>query len=109
MRGTRRQVIAGAAAAGWIAGAGAASRNRMNKAIVRADGLAIDVTRYAKSPSPSVPIIYVHGATFPSSLAVGWHFGEDPSWSDNLAEAGYDVWGFDFAGYGKSDRYREMA
>jgi len=108
MRGTRRQVMAGAAAAGWMAKAGSASGKTM-KAFVRADGLAIHLTRYAKAPPASIPVIYVHGATFPSSLAVGWRFGEEPSWSDNLVEAGYDVWGFDFAGYGRSDRYREMA
>lgn len=109
MRGTRRQVIAGAAAAGWMAKAGAASRKRKSKKLVRADGLAIHLFRYAEEPPKSIPLIYVHGATFPSSLAVGWRFGEQPSWSDNLIEAGYDVWGFDFAGYGKSDRYHEMA
>jgi len=109
MRGTRRQVLAGAAAASWVATAGAAHGRTVRRDALRADGLWIHVARYAVAPPASIPVIYVHGATFPSSLAVGWRFGDEPSWSDNLVEAGYDVWGFDFAGYGKSQRYREMA
>jgi len=53
------------------------------------------------------PTIYVHGATFPSTLAVAWRF-DGVSWMDVLVEAGLDVWGFDFLGYGGSDRYGEM-
>jgi pimeloyl-ACP methyl ester carboxylesterase len=52
--------------------------------------------------------LYVHGATFPSSLAVGFKF-DGASWMDDLANAGFDVWAFDFHGYGRSSRYREMS
>ncbi len=62
--------------------------------------------RAGASRTPS-PIVYVHGATFPSSLAVGWRF-DGVSWADDLVAAGLDVWAFDFLGYGGSDRYDEM-
>jgi pimeloyl-ACP methyl ester carboxylesterase len=53
-------------------------------------------------------VLYVHGATFPSTLAVGFRF-DGFSWMDDLAEAGVDVGGFDFLGYGASSRYPQMA
>jgi cytochrome P450/pimeloyl-ACP methyl ester carboxylesterase len=52
-------------------------------------------------------VLYVHGATFPSGLAVGFKL-DGASWMDDLANAGFDVWAFDFHGYGGSSRYREM-
>lgn len=51
-------------------------------------------------------VLYVHGATFPADLSVFFRF-DGRSWADALNEAGYHVWGFDFAGYGGSDRYEE--
>lgn len=57
--------------------------------------------RHAAGPGPSV--IYVHGATFPSALSVAYRFGGH-SWMDDLQGRGFDAWGFDFAGYGGSDR-----
>jgi pimeloyl-ACP methyl ester carboxylesterase len=51
--------------------------------------------------------LYVHGATFPSALSIAHRFG-GYSWRDALCEAGFDVWGFDFQGFGYSDRYPEM-
>jgi pimeloyl-ACP methyl ester carboxylesterase len=53
-------------------------------------------------------VLYVHGATFPSALSIAYRFGER-SWRDALCEAGFDVWGLDFYGFGHSDRYPEMA
>jgi pimeloyl-ACP methyl ester carboxylesterase len=53
------------------------------------------------------PILYVHGATFPSALSIAHRF-DGYSWRDALCEAGFDVWGFDFHGYGYSDRYPAM-
>ena len=41
------------------------------------------------------PILYVHGATFPSGLSIAHRF-DGYSWRDALCEAGFDVWGFDF-------------
>src|SRR5262249_15097735 len=56
---------------------------------------------------PPRPVLYVHGATFPSALSIAHRF-DGYSWRDALAAAGFDVWGFDFHGVGSSDRYREM-
>ena len=52
-------------------------------------------------------VLYVHGATFPSALSVGYRFG-GRSWLDDLAGRGFDAWAFDFAGYGGSERYAGM-
>jgi pimeloyl-ACP methyl ester carboxylesterase len=54
------------------------------------------------------PLLYVHGATFPSALSIAHRF-DGYSWRDALGDAGFDVWGLDFHGYGHSDRYPEMA
>ena len=59
------------------------------------------LVRRAAGAGPSV--VYVHGATFPSALSVAYRF-DGRSWLDDLQERGFDVWGFDFAGYGGSDR-----
>lgn len=50
-------------------------------------------------------VLYVHGATFPAALSVGWKM-QGVSWMDHLQRAGLDAWAFDFAGYGGSDRPR---
>lgn len=50
------------------------------------------------------PVLYVHGSTFPSALSVMFKFG-GRSWADDLNDAGFDVFGLDFAGYGGSGRY----
>jgi pimeloyl-ACP methyl ester carboxylesterase len=58
-------------------------------------------------PGPGASVIYVHGATFPSALSVFYRFDGHSwgrSWADDLVAHGFDVWGFDFAGYGGSDR-----
>jgi pimeloyl-ACP methyl ester carboxylesterase len=54
------------------------------------------------------PVLYVHGATFPSALSIAHRF-DGRSWRDALCDAGFDVWAFDFQGFGHSDRYPEMA
>jgi pimeloyl-ACP methyl ester carboxylesterase len=56
---------------------------------------------------PRRAVIYVHGATFPSALSIAHRF-DGKSWRDALGEAGFDVWGLDFYGFGHSDRYPEM-
>src|SRR5271163_607671 len=53
-------------------------------------------------------VLYVHGATFPSALSVGYRFG-GRSWGDHLLAHGFDVWAFDFAGFGGSARYSQMS
>jgi pimeloyl-ACP methyl ester carboxylesterase len=52
-------------------------------------------------------VLYVHGASFPSALSVAYRF-DGRSWRDALCDAGFDVWGLDFLGFGQSDRYPEM-
>ncbi|GGF30870.1 alpha/beta hydrolase [Aliidongia dinghuensis] len=54
-------------------------------------------------------VLYVHGGTFPSALSIAHRF-DGRSWRDELAAAGYDVWGLDFHGFGRlSDPYPEFA
>jgi pimeloyl-ACP methyl ester carboxylesterase len=53
-------------------------------------------------------VLYVHGATFPAALSIGFRF-DGRSWADALSEAGFDVFGLDFLGFGGSGRYPEMA
>lgn len=58
---------------------------------------------------PSAPaVLYIHGATFPSALSVGFDFGNG-SWMDDWNARGLDAWAFDFAGFGESGRYAEMS
>jgi pimeloyl-ACP methyl ester carboxylesterase len=56
---------------------------------------------------PRRAVLYVHGATFPSALSIAHRF-DGRSWRDALVDAGFDVWGLDFYGFGHSDRYPEM-
>ena len=56
-----------------------------------------------RQPAPGPAVLYVHGATFPAALSVGWRM-DGASWLDQLQRAGMDAWAFDFAGYGESDR-----
>lgn len=62
---------------------------------------AADKTKCSKQ------VLYVHGATFPSALSIAHRF-DGRSWRDALTDAGFDVWGLDFYGFGHSDRYSEM-
>ena len=50
------------------------------------------------------PVLYVHGATFPSACSIMFRF-DGVSWADVLAAAGFSVWAFDFAGFGGSERH----
>jgi len=72
------------------------------------EGLSIFVRRLAPvTQGPTRAVLYVHGATFPSGLSIAHRFN-GLSWRDALCAAGFDVWGFDFYGFGYSDRYKEM-
>lgn len=51
-----------------------------------------------------VPVLYIHGSSFPIALSSEWGFSDGTSWADDLAESGFDVWGLDFVGYGHSTR-----
>jgi pimeloyl-ACP methyl ester carboxylesterase len=62
-----------------------------------------------RQPLAGAPaVLYVHGATFPSALSVGFDFGGG-SWLDDFNARGFDAWAFDFAGFGESGRYSAMA
>jgi pimeloyl-ACP methyl ester carboxylesterase len=56
------------------------------------------------NPDEISDVIYIHGATFGAALSVMYRF-DGRSWADAINDAGFNVWGFDFIGYGKSDRY----
>jgi pimeloyl-ACP methyl ester carboxylesterase len=62
----------------------------------------LQMRRMGKRGGP--PVLYIHGATFPSALSVGYRFGDGKSWEDSLNSAGFDVWAFDFEGFGGSSR-----
>lgn len=53
-------------------------------------------------------VLFVHGGTFPSALSIAHRF-DGRSWGDELADAGFHVWGLDFQGFGASDPYPEMS
>ena len=53
------------------------------------------------------PVLYIHGATFPSALSIGYRFSDGQSWEEHLQGEDFDVWSFDFAGFGGSERCRE--
>jgi hypothetical protein len=42
-------------------------------------------------------VLYVHGGSFPSALSIAHRF-DSRSWRDELADAGFHVWGLDFHG-----------
>ena len=50
---------------------------------------------------PERTLLYVHGATYPSSTAFDLQLG-GMSWMDYIAARGYDVYFLDLRGYGKS-------
>jgi pimeloyl-ACP methyl ester carboxylesterase len=54
------------------------------------------------------PVLYIHGATFSAENSIFFRFG-GTSWADVLNAAGFSVWGLDFAGFGRSEAYPEMA
>jgi len=58
-------------------------------------------------PGAGEPVLYVHGATFPSALSVGYRLA-GRSWADQLHASGFDVWAFDFIGFGGSTRPAAM-
>lgn len=67
-------------------------------------GLSLHVGKQAATRGSAMgDVLYVHGATFGSDLSVFFRF-DGQSWADVLNAAGYTVWGFDFSGFGRSER-----
>jgi hypothetical protein len=62
----------------------------------------------AASTDRKRPVLYVHGATFSSQNSIFFKFG-GISWADTLNSVCFSVGALDFAGYGQSERYAEMA
>lgn len=62
----------------------------------------------AREADRARPVLYVHGATFPSDCSIMFRLS-GLSWADALNREGFAVFGFDFAGFGGSERYPEMA
>jgi pimeloyl-ACP methyl ester carboxylesterase len=71
-------------------------------------GLSLFLRRLSPLSGARRPVLYVHGATFPSAMSVAHRFPEG-SWRDALCRAGLDVWALDFLGFGHSDREHAMA
>jgi len=70
-------------------------------------GLQLFLRRLEPVQGRAHPVLYVHGGTFPSALSIAHRF-DGYSWRDALCEAGFDVWGLDFYGFGSSDGLPEM-
>jgi pimeloyl-ACP methyl ester carboxylesterase len=69
--------------------------------LVGARGEPALLLRHAPADGPAV--LYIHGATFPSGSSIAYRI-DGRSWMDDLRARGFDVWAFDFAGFGGSDR-----
>src|SRR5947199_9528687 len=57
---------------------------------------------------PERTLLYVHGATYPSSTAFDLQL-DGMSWMDYIAARGYAVYLLDLGGYGKWTRRKEMS
>ena len=57
---------------------------------------------------PERTVVYVHGATYPSSTAFDLKL-DGVSWMEYIASRGYDVYLLDLRGYGTSTRPKEMS
>ena len=80
-----------------VPGAGGTSfllRNRRPRAVGAGAGTA--------------PVLFVHGATYPSSVMFDYPV-DGVSWMSWMAGAGFDVWCIDLPGYGGADRPAAMA
>ena len=66
--------------------------------------LALQVQHPSHSLDERSDVLYVHGSTFGADMSIFYRL-DGRSWADALNDAGHTVWGFDWAGYGHSDRY----
>lgn len=60
--------------------------------------------RSLPSPSPEKVVVFVHGATYPGTVAFDHAMFGGGSWLDYLALHGFDTYLFDVRGYGRSSR-----
>jgi pimeloyl-ACP methyl ester carboxylesterase len=68
------------------------------------DGLRLFLRHLGPARSSGRAVVFIHGMSFPSALSIA-HRLDGRSWRDELVDAGFDVWGLDFYGFGYSDRY----
>src|SRR5258708_13926508 len=86
----------------------------MEEMMVPSGDTGIDIYVRNKRPAdmasfrPERTLLYVHGATYPSSTAFDLQL-HGMSWMDYIAARGYDVYFLDLRGYGKSTRPKEMS
>src|SRR3954471_24233908 len=86
----------------------------MEEMMVPSGDSGIDIYVRNKRPAdmtsfrPERTLLYVHGATYPSSTAFDLKL-DGLSWMDYIAARGYDVYLLDLRGYGKSTRPKEMS
>src|SRR6201990_1370277 len=86
----------------------------MEEMMVPSSDPGIDIYVRNKRPAdmtsfrPERTLLYVHGATYPSSTAFDLQL-DGLSWMDYIAGRGYDVYLLDLRGYGKSTRPKEMS
>ncbi len=71
-------------------------------------GLALQVQYPSHLTEERSDVLYLHGSTFGADLSIFFRF-DGHSWADALNAAGHTVWGFDWVGYGHSDRYPQGA
>ena len=88
-----------------LASAGAAAPPHEQTLLLRDAGEPALSVHHEPGSGPSV--LYVHGATFPAALSINYRI-DGKSWADDLHARGFDVWSFDFAGYGGSDQPDSM-
>ena len=67
-------------------------------------GLALQVQHPSHQTDDRSDVLYVHGSTFGADMSIFYRF-DGRSWADALNDAGHTVWGIDWAGYGRSERY----
>lgn len=66
--------------------------------------LALQVQHPSHSVDETSDVFYVHGSTFGADMSIFYRF-DGRSWADALNDGGYTVWGVDWVGYGRSERY----
>lgn len=87
-----------------ITAAGPASAAQVHRIAWTHDGETLALALH-RQPAAGDAVLYVHGATFPAALSVGWRM-DGVSWMDDLQRRGFDAWALDFAGFGASSRPR---
>ncbi|MBB3118275.1 alpha/beta fold hydrolase [Pseudoduganella violacea] len=67
-------------------------------------GLQLRLRHTTAGATRGLPVLFLHGSSFPSALAFDFPM-DGVSWMDSLAARGHNVYALDFLGYGLSDRY----